>query len=113
MTRNLPLTLPANSYLLGVWSSREDNVTCLPPTWSYIAEFFIYSATFENLNPSVVKTAPSFSVVLISSGFLMNPYKYTIIMKLICQTESPNLKLQNSPAISPIQNSKSSSFEVL
>ena len=48
MTRNLPLTLPANSYLLGVWSSREDNVTCLPPTWSYIAEFFIYSARVSN-----------------------------------------------------------------
>jgi hypothetical protein len=34
-------------------------------------------------------------------------------MNLIRQTESPNLKLQNSPAISPIQNAKSPSFEVL
>ena len=73
----------------------------------------LIALTFENLNPSVVKTAPSFGVVLISSGFLKNSYKYTIIMNLICQTESPNLKLQNSQGVSPIQNAKSPSFEAL
>ena len=73
----------------------------------------LIALTFENLNPSVVKTASSFGVVLISSGFLKNSYKYTIIMNLIRQTEYPNLKLQNSPAVSPIQNAKSPSFEVL
>ena len=37
----------------------------------------------------------------------------TIIMNLIRQTEPPNLKLQNSPAVSPIPNAKSPTFEVL
>ena len=35
------------------------------------------------------------------------------MMNLIPQTESQNLKLQNSPAVSPIQNAKSPSFDVL
>ena len=73
----------------------------------------LIAPTFENLYPSVVKTAPSFSVVLISSGFMKNSYKYTIIMNLIHHTESPKLKLQNGPTISPIQNAKSPTFEVL
>ena len=70
----------------------------------------LIALTFENLNPSVVKTAPSFGVVLISSGFLKNSYKDTIIMNLITKL---NLQIWNSKIVQPFLQFKMPSLQVL